>query len=30
VTPCDVGIPPIELAGQDHSVCTPAPPGCPL
>lgn len=30
VTPCDVGIPPVELANQDHSVCTPAPPGCPL
>ena len=31
VTPCDVGIIPVEWpAGQDHAVCTPAPPGCPI
>jgi hypothetical protein len=30
VTPCDVGIIPVEWPGQDHAVCTPAPPGCPL
>jgi hypothetical protein len=29
-TPCDVGIIPAEWPNQDHNVCTPAPPGCPI
>jgi hypothetical protein len=29
-TPCQVGIIPQEWPNQDHAVCTPAPPGCPL
>jgi hypothetical protein len=28
-TPCAVGITPVELANQDHTVCMSAPPGCP-
>lgn len=30
VTPCDVGITPQEWPAQDHEVCAPVPPGCPL
>ena len=29
VTPCADGIQPVEWPNQDHTVCTPAPPGCP-
>jgi hypothetical protein len=28
ITPCTDGIMPVELPNQDHSVCTPPPPGC--
>ncbi|AUX42416.1 uncharacterized protein SOCE26_038480 [Sorangium cellulosum] len=28
VTPCDVGIPPVEHPNQDHNYCQPPPPGC--
>jgi hypothetical protein len=30
LTPCMAGITPVEWPNQDHEVCTPAPPGCPL
>jgi hypothetical protein len=30
ITPCQAGITPVEWPNQDHEVCTPAPPGCPL
>lgn len=30
VTPCDVGITPKEWPDQDHEVCKPVPPGCPM
>jgi hypothetical protein len=30
LTPCAVDIIPVEWPNQDHAVCTPAPPGCPL
>jgi hypothetical protein len=30
VTPCDVGVTPKEWPDQDHEVCEPVPPGCPM
>ena len=30
LTPCDAGIIPVEHPDQDHAVCEPVPPGCPL
>jgi hypothetical protein len=30
LTPCALGIEPVEWPNQSHEVCTPVPPGCPL